>query len=242
MEAWLTIIVRLVVIGLVAVVVGTALQSTSQQIAGKLFNDTVQPETEEDTPVASQINGSVWVAVAGGLATVIGIYGAVHVFQFRRFSASVDAIENLGGKVSFVPPQPSRFRAYWYSESTVDLSGSSVDDGSFPDLVNLRRLRTLRVDNTNIADVAASEIGKCRMLKALDLSNTKISDAGLQQLMALSLLKNLILNDTSITNDSIPIILSISSLVKLECKNTVISPSGVEEIQTEAPQLDVQFC
>ena len=64
MEAWLTIIVRLVVIGLVAVVVGTALQSTSQQIAGKLFNDTVQPETEEDTPVASQINGSVWVAVA----------------------------------------------------------------------------------------------------------------------------------------------------------------------------------
>ena len=144
MEAWLTIIVRLVVIGLVAVVVGTALQSTSQQIAGKLFNDTVQPETEEDTP---QINGSVWVAVAGGLATVIGIYGAVHVFQFRRFSASVDAIENLGGNVSFVPPQPSRFRVYWYSESTVDLSGSSVDDGSFLDLVNLRRLRTLRVDN-----------------------------------------------------------------------------------------------
>lgn len=242
MEAWLTLIVRLVVVGLVAVVVGTVLQATSQQIAGKLFNDTVHPELEEGTPVASQIDGSVWVAVAGGLAAFIGIYGAVHIFEFRRFSASVDAVEKLGGKVSFAPAQPSRFRAYWYSESTVDLSGSSVDDSSFPDLVNLCRMRTLRVDNTDIADVAASEIGKCKMLKALDLSNTKVGDAGLQQLLALSLLKNLILNDTQVTNDSIPTILSIGSLVKLECKNTAISPTGVEEIQTKAPQLDVQYC
>ena len=241
MESWLTIIVRLVVIGLVAVVAGTVLQSTSQQLAGKLFNYTAQPELEENAPVASQKSGNVWVAVAGGLATFVGIYGAVHVFQFRRFAASVNVIEKLGGKVNFVPPQQNRFRAYLYSESTVDLSGSSVDDGNFPELVNLRRLLTLRVDNTDIADVAASEIGKCKMLKALDLSNTKIGDAGLQQLVTLSSLKNLILNDTPVTDDSIPTILSFGSLVKLECTNTAISPSGVEEIQSQAPQLDVEF-
>ena len=128
-----------------------------------------------------------------------------------------------------------------YSELTVDLSGSSVNDESFPVLVDLRRLRTLRVDNTDIADAVASEIGKCKMLRALDLSNTKIGDAALEQLVTLSFLKNLIINDTRVTNDSIPTILSIGSLVKLECKNTAISPVGVEEIQAQSPQLDVQF-
>jgi len=180
------------------------LQSSSQQLVGKLFDYTGESTVEENAPVASQKSGNVWVAVAGA-------------------------------------PQQNRFRAYLYSESTVDLSGSSVDDGSFPELVNLRRLRTLRVDNTDIADVAASEIGKCKMLKALDLSNTKIGDAGLQQLVTLGLLKNLILNDTSVTDDSIPTILSFGSLVKLECTNTAISLSGVEEIQSQAPQLDVEL-
>ena len=242
MESWLTIVVRLVVIGLVAVVAGTVLQSTSQQLVGKLFDYTGESTAaEEDAPVASQSNGNIWVAVAGGLATFVGIYGAVHIFQFRRFAASVDAIEKLGGTINFVPPQQHRFRAYLYSESTVDLSGSSVDDDSFPVLVDLRRLRTLRVDNTAIADAAASEIGKCKMLRALDLSNTEIGDAALQQLVTLSSLKNLIINDTPVTNDSIPTILSIGSLVKLECKNTAISSSGVEDIQAQSPQVDVLF-
>jgi len=79
------------------------------------------------------------------------------------------------------------------------------------------------------------------MLRALDLSNTKIDDVALEQLVTLSSLKNLIINDTPVTNDSIPIILSIDSLVKLECKNTAITPSGVEDIQAQSPQLDVQF-
>ena len=79
------------------------------------------------------------------------------------------------------------------------------------------------------------------MLRALDLSNTKIDDVALEQLVTLSSLKNLIINDTPVTNDSIPIILSIDSLVKLECKNTAITPNGVEDIQAQSPQLDVQF-
>ena len=241
MESWLTIVVRLVVIGLVAVVVGTVLQSTSQQLVGKLFDYTGESTVAEDAPVAAQGNGNVWVAVAGGIATFIGIYGAVHVFQFRRFKASVEAIEKLGGTINFAPPQQNRFLAYLYSEATVDLSDSSVDDDSFPMLVDLRRLRTLRVDNTDIADAAASKIGKCKMLRALDLSNTKIGDVALQQFVTLSSLKNLIINDTPVTNDSIPTILSIGSLVKLECKNTAISSSGVEDIQAQSPQVDVLF-
>ena len=241
MESWLTIIVRLVVIGLVAVVAGTVLQSASQQLVGKLFDYTGESTVAEDAPVAAQGNGNVWVAVAGGIATFVGIYGAVHVFQFRRFAASVEAIEKLDGTINFVPPQRNRFLAYLYSESTVDLSGSSVDDDSFPVLIDLRQLRTLRVDNTDIAVAAASEIGKCKMLRALDLSNTKIDDVALEQLVTLSSLKNLIINDTPVTNDSIPIILSIDSLVKLECKNTAITPNGVEDIQAQSSQLDVQF-
>ncbi len=81
----------------------------------------------------------------------------------------------------------------------LDLTGSDITDTGAAALVELRRLRRLRLGETTITDAAVAGLAALDELEMLDLHATGVTDGALEDLAALTRLRSLYLWKTRVT-------------------------------------------
>jgi hypothetical protein len=98
-------------------------------------------------------------------------------------------VEEFGGLVEMLTLVTSRLP----DVTSLDLSGTKIDDKLLPRLKGLTRLENLKLRDTRITDNGLVHLADFRDLKQLDLGRTRITDAGLPKLKTLTTLITLTL-------------------------------------------------
>jgi hypothetical protein len=80
------------------------------------------------------------------------------------------------------------------------LGGTKITDAGLAHLLQLKKLRKVRVSKTAVTDAGMTDLAKCEYLEDVDVSQTKIGDFGVWELRALPRLKNLNLYLTLVTD------------------------------------------
>ncbi len=107
----------------------------------------------------------------------------------------------------------------------------------FANLIGLKHLRRLDLDNTNFDDKGMQHIGKLTALKSLSLDNTRITDAGLAQLENLSNLELLDLNGTNITDAGLLHLQHLNNLKYLCLHRTKVTGAGLRFLHSKRLEL-----
>ena len=191
MERDLTLLVRLFVVAFVGFCVWLVLDSMSGQLASKLFNrdsPVVEQQPATDSPSPSHV-----LPFIGGIVAMVAVACSIECFYYQRFEKAVNQIRELGGTVRFAPTSELSYLNFRFGIATVDLSNKPIDDGNFPAVGWIPRLKTLRACNTEIGVAALKEIVKCQELRSLDLSGTDFTVSQLEILDDLANLENLLL-------------------------------------------------
>ncbi len=97
----------------------------------------------------------------------------------------------------------------------LDLNGSRVTDAALPEVVKMKNLDRLRLENTAVTDAALPSLKQLPKLQSLSLYGCAITDAGLPALAGIPTLKHVYLGATKVT------------------------PEGVAALNQAAPQLNI---
>jgi hypothetical protein len=81
----------------------------------------------------------------------------------------------------------------------LDLRNTAIGDAGIRRLRNLKNVKSLRLDETQITDDSLDIIARCEKLETLSLSNTRITDASLAKLERLSNLEYLDVSWTQVS-------------------------------------------
>jgi hypothetical protein len=93
---------------------------------------------------------------------------------------------------------------YLFEVSAIHLSGcKQITDEGLKYLINLKNLKNLNLDKTNITDSGLKYIKEIKTLQYIDLTSTKVTDKGIQQLSILTELKNLVVYKTKVTKKGV---------------------------------------
>jgi hypothetical protein len=95
-----------------------------------------------------------------------------------------------------------------YAEQITDLGMNAVK--------GWRRLKSLNVRGTRIADDTLAIVSQLTQLEALDIANTNVSDAGLENLAPLTHLKHLALGRTRVDESTLAMLRLLSTLESLD--------------------------
>ena len=148
------------------------------------------------------------------------------------------------------------------------LGGTQITDAGLVHLLQLKKLRKVRLARTTITDAGMNILAKNEFLEDVDLSQTKIGDFGVWELRALPRLKNLNLYLTfvsdqgldsfrrgdhrsaarierlnldkcPITDAGIPKLASLTSLAWLHLGGTALTDAGLDELEKLEPLKEV---
>ena len=107
--------------------------------------------------------------------------------QIHRQSASVAAIERLGGQVAYGSSESDRL-ARWLGHNTVArvrsvfLGGCTIGDDDLACLADLPEIDRLVLTSTPISDAGLAHLCGLERLSFLDLRFTRVSSAGVERL------------------------------------------------------------
>jgi len=112
------------------------------------------------------------------LVSIMMSWVSVKMQQARRKREAVEAVEKLGGKVT------------WYLQSGlemlrergVDFSGTAVTDAGLEHLKRLSQLRLLWLSNTAVTDAGLEHLTGLNQLEELYLDGTQVSAEGVKNL------------------------------------------------------------
>jgi len=83
------------------------------------------------------------------------------------------------------------------------LGNTKITDAGLVHLLQLKKLRKIRISKTTITDAGMNDLARCETLEDVDVSQTKIGDLGMGALRALPRLKNLNLYLTLVTDQGL---------------------------------------
>ena len=83
------------------------------------------------------------------------------------------------------------------------LGGTKITDAGLVYLLQLKKLRKVRLSKTAVSDAGMNDLAKCEYLEDVDVSQTKIGDFGVWELRALPRLKSLNLYLTLVTDSGL---------------------------------------
>lgn len=108
---------------------------------------------------------------------------------------------------------------------TLDLLGSTVDNGKMIELAQLPNLSLLSIGHSNLDDVGASGVSKCQNLSAVIASWTSITDKAIPYFTAMKSLQRLEVSGAALTPLSIRFLADKQELQNLE----LCSVTGVRD-------------
>ena len=180
-ERWLTLSVCLCFSGFVAFCVWRVVDSTSQQLVARLFNQS--PDGSQATAGQPVVDNhlAVMYLFAASLALLMALI-VYYRLLYLRFLECIGDIEAAGGTVRFSNGRRVTMLSYLFGKATVDLSDCDLDDSRLPELSRIPNLVCLRVADNPITKNVLPKIARCRQLGKLDVSGTRIRNEHLEQL------------------------------------------------------------
>lgn len=168
----------------------------------------------------------------------------------KRRRRAVDAIQVLGGKVTFAQADIGGTSALrrWLPEryfdcdnvQTVDLSGTKANDTTLAEIEWLTRLKRLNLHGTQTTDVGLSHLRRLYALEELELRNTQITDAGLTHLASLTALRKLAMERTRITGEGLGDLHALTHLEELYMSHSYVTDDGLRNLK-HFPNISVLF-
>jgi hypothetical protein len=139
------------------------------------------------------------------LAAIACSWLAVTMQNQRKQKAAAEAIEKMGGRVSYELTWLGRLLRddSLVAVTCVLLDHTRVTDAALVHLQGLRQLQVLAIDNSTVTDAGLVHLRGVSQMQWLMLSSTQVTDAGLVHLQALSQLRTLDLRDTKVTGEGI---------------------------------------
>ena len=149
------------------------------------------------------------------VVTVFCIWMAIATKQARDQRQAVEMILEVGGRVKYDhendqsgPPGPEWLRRligdeYFFSVTSVDLTGLDISDDSLAAVKRFTDLGWLHLNNTQITDAGLVHLKGLTNLQTLFLGNTQISDAGLEHLKGLTNIGLLYLRNSRVTEEGV---------------------------------------
>jgi hypothetical protein len=110
----------------------------------------------------------------------------------------------------------------------LDLSGTSVTDGSLASLPELADLQELSLERTKITDAGTRWIGDCPKVERLSLALTSIGDASLEHLARLPRLRELNVADTRLTESGFAKVVQLPSLAEVTVSGDYL-PASIKD-------------
>ena len=201
--------------------------------------------------ITNAVSSRMFMFAAVPAATVMS-FGYLLV-EGRSQSMAANAIQELGGKVSFAWRLDSAIQSCVGHDTTdwrnwlvyvvdgVNLAycPSQVCDEDLVHLKPLGQLRWLRVGNAQITDAGLEHLAGLNGLTWLDLHNTQITDAGLTHLYRLKNLRRLDLRDTQITDSGVAGLGQLSRLEFLDLQGTRVTSEAAAALRARLPEMRI---
>lgn len=169
-------------------------------------------------------------------STLVGDEDLKALSQFPELrKLRVSKLSQLSGQGIEEISQLSKLEELDVSE---DSSLSNDDISSLSKLTELTKLNLWRVP---ISDAGVEHLAPLTKLTWLNLDNTQLSDAGLSALKEMKELKFLHLGSTQISNAGLPQLAGLKSLDKLVVTRTAVNQEGVDKLQPELPDTEIQL-
>jgi hypothetical protein len=120
--------------------------------------------------------------------------------------------------------------AHLQKVETLTISGNPITEDGLGELLALKSLRLLSLNEMKITDKGLETVVKIESLEALFVSSTAVTDAGLNKLIGLKKLRWLGLDQTKIGDEGIKILAKIESLERLNLVGTKVTDAGVKTL------------
>ena len=176
------------------------------------------------------------------LACIVMSWVGGKMQQARRQKQAVDAIENLGGKVtwrSLVILSRVDEDDFFAHVDYVNFAGSPVTDAGLENIKILDQLHSLNLGGTQITDVGLENLKGLNHLKKLLLFETQVTDAGLEPLKGLYQLEWISLNGTKVTDAGLEKLKGLNQLELLDLSRTKVTDEGVTKLKQALPNCQI---
>lgn len=195
----------------------------------------------------AQFSLGTMLAMVTALCVALGMW----IVPAERQRRAVAAIEALGVELRYSDPDPEASetfpmnvlrrwlpRAYFDEVQGVVFSpdgGSQSTDDGLAHLLELKGLKDLFLESTDVTDAGLMHVRKLPHLQSLDLSHTRVTDAGLAWLKPLKGLQELWLDDVAITDEGLVHLQALTGLRDLFLAGAPITGAGVEQLRRALP-------
>ncbi|MGD9680034.1 MAG: protein kinase [Candidatus Obscuribacterales bacterium] len=113
----------------------------------------------------------------------------------------------------------------------LNLSQNSLDLDCLNTLRSFKRLRILKLAQTNLNDDALAVISRIRTIEELDLDGCRgFTDRGVAYLAELPAVQSIILRSTAITDDSLKTLAAIPKIYSIVVEDTIVGDEGLAKI------------
>lgn len=151
----------------------------------------------------------------------------------------IEKIERAGGEVVTDPVGPEWLREILGEDRlsgfenvvTVALYSPEVTDIWLEELVKLRELKHLVLENTGVTDAGLAQVSGLNHLQSLWLTNCRITDTGLEHLKGLAGLEYLNLENTHVTDVGVMHLSSMRNMDYLNLKGTKITDASLVHLK-----------
>ncbi len=121
----------------------------------------------------------------------------------------------------------------------LSLNSTQVTDAGLARLKPLERLQGLSLDGTEVTDAGLIHLNGFRELQDLDLRDTRITDAGLAHLTRLNKLTRLNLWGTAVTDAGLIHLKELKGLQTVCLSSTNVTAAGVEKLRAALPGVKI---
>jgi hypothetical protein len=169
-----------------------------------------------------------------------------------RQQQAVARIRELGGHANYTyelkgqpPPEPPAV-VRWFSgnvvmSDVVEVSWHAVhardDDAQI--LVELPKLRDLRLNSTKLGDAAMEPVSHLTELRRLDLWCSRVTDHSMVYLSKLYRLRRLSLYSTQVTYEGLRFLEQLHQLEELNLRDTNVTREGAQRLQRKLPNCKI---
>jgi len=138
-----------------------------------------------------------------------------------------------------LPPQATITEAQRQTVQELDLFFSGVTDADLASVGNMRALRVLLLNGTQVVDAGLEHLKGLTSLQTLGLAGTKVTDAGLEHLKGLTSLQTLSLGGTQVTDAGLEHLKGLTSLQRLSLDGTRVTDAAVASLRAALPNLQI---
>ena len=182
--------------------------------------------------IANAVDSEVALAKAiPGLTHFRAVKGRLTDFGFAALAENAGLLSvNVEGNAKITSGGALHLRLL-SDLSSLNLSGTAIDDSGLNVLKRLSRLTSLNLSATHVTNRGLENLRSLRELDSLNLSNTHVGNGGLKDLSVLSSMGYLNLDSTKVTDAGVLALTGMTRLRFVSFQHTTVTTEGVRPLR-----------